>query len=141
VLVALAEVTVDHPPRVVAELLGGHEILVGAGVGDLRAHPERYLRATRADDGWRFDGTNSWVSGWGLNSALLIAAVEARSEQAVLVQGQTAEVSRTGFYPQIQAGPQVGSLPLTCANPESVDGTRYGSDIYLRGFTDLRVGP
>jgi hypothetical protein len=78
---ALRAEGVRHP---LAEQVLRGEILIGAGVSDVRAYPERYIRATRTEDGWRFDGTISWVSGWGLNSALLIAAVEVRSERVVL---------------------------------------------------------
>ena len=61
-----------------------------------------------------------------LRSAVLAAA---DLDRAVVVQNTEREggLSGAGFRPWILAGPQVGSLPLTCANPESVDGTRYGS--------------
>lgn len=61
-----------------------------------------------------------------LRSAVLAAA---DLDRAVVVQNTEREegLSRAGFRPWILAGPQVGSLPLTCASPESVDGTRYGS--------------
>lgn len=71
----------DHP--LVDAVLRG-EILVGAGISDVRRYPDRYITARRAPNGWVFNGTVSWVSGWGLNSALLIAAVDATTEEVVL---------------------------------------------------------
>ncbi|WP_436534540.1 acyl-CoA dehydrogenase family protein [Actinoplanes sp. HUAS TT8] len=52
------------------------EVLLGAGISDVRSYPHRYIEATRTDGGWILDGTISWVSGWGLNAALTVAAVE-----------------------------------------------------------------
>ncbi|AXG80912.1 acyl-CoA dehydrogenase family protein [Streptomyces paludis] len=60
------------------------EVLVGAGLSDVRRFPGRCIAATRSGDGWRFGGTLSWVSGWGLNSVLVLAAVEAASERVVV---------------------------------------------------------
>ncbi|RKR73447.1 acyl-CoA dehydrogenase family protein [Frondihabitans australicus] len=69
------------------------EIFAGAALSDVRHYPERYVRATRVTDatdaagdgpGWRFDGTVSWVTGWGLNTVLLTAGVDPTSETVVL---------------------------------------------------------
>lgn len=62
------------PPLAVA-VLRGH-VLLGAGVSDVRRFPERYVAARRATDGWTFDGELSWVSGWGLNDAVTVEAVD-----------------------------------------------------------------
>lgn len=70
-----------HP--LAAQALRG-EALIGAGLSDVRRFPDRYVRATRTGDRWRFSGTISWVSGWGLNSMLILAAVEAESEHVVV---------------------------------------------------------
>jgi len=51
------------------------EVLVGAGISDVRRYPDHYIAATRVDGGWLFTGTISWVSGWGLNEVLTVAAV------------------------------------------------------------------
>lgn len=59
------------------------EILLGAGISDVRRFPDRYVAASRVDGGWTFAGTISWVSGWGLNSALTVAAVEPATETVV----------------------------------------------------------
>ncbi|MFC6012038.1 acyl-CoA dehydrogenase family protein [Nocardia lasii] len=65
-----------------ARILRG-ELLLGAGVSDVRRFPDHYVAARRVADGWIFDGTLSWVSGWGLNSALTLAAVEPDTETVV----------------------------------------------------------
>lgn len=82
--------------RVEAALQGeapGHELIdgllrgrifAGAGLSDVRRYPGRFIAAERAAGGWRFHGTVSWVSGWGLNEVLLIAGVDPRQEQVVL---------------------------------------------------------
>ncbi|MBB2940931.1 alkylation response protein AidB-like acyl-CoA dehydrogenase [Actinoplanes lutulentus] len=58
-------------------------ILLGAGISDVRRFPEHYIAATRTPKGWVFDGTISWVSGWGLNEALTVSAVEASTNTVV----------------------------------------------------------
>ena len=58
-------------------------LLVGAAISDVRRFPDRFVEATRVPGGWRLDGTVSWFSGWGLNSAIFIAAVE-RATQTVV---------------------------------------------------------
>jgi alkylation response protein AidB-like acyl-CoA dehydrogenase len=69
-------VTAGKPPSDLAERVLRGEVLLGAGVSDVRRYPERYIRAGRTDGAWHFDGTVSWVSGWGLNEALVVTAVE-----------------------------------------------------------------
>jgi alkylation response protein AidB-like acyl-CoA dehydrogenase len=59
------------------------EVLLGAGVSDVRRFPERYVTARRSGDGWVLTGTLSWVSGWGLSSALAVAAVEPETRTVV----------------------------------------------------------
>ncbi|MTE15681.1 acyl-CoA dehydrogenase family protein [Nocardia aurantiaca] len=59
------------------------ELLLGAGVSDVRRYPDRYIAARRAPGGWIFTGTISWVSGWGLNAALAVAAVDPSTETVV----------------------------------------------------------
>lgn len=73
----LAERVASGPPLApVAERVLRGEVLLGAGISDVRRYPEHYIAATRVPGGWRFSGTISWVSGWGLSSALTVAAVE-----------------------------------------------------------------
>jgi hypothetical protein len=61
------------------------EVLLGAGVSDVRRYPQRYVRATRVEGGWRLDGTLSWVSGWGLHAGLYVSAIEPETETVVSV--------------------------------------------------------
>ncbi len=65
-----------------AQALRG-EILLGAAVSDVRRFPDHYIRAERTAGGWVFDGTISWVSGWGLNLAIAVAAVDPSSRTVV----------------------------------------------------------
>lgn len=60
------------------------EALLGAGLSDVRGFPDRFIRATRSGTGWILDGTISWVSGWGLNTILHVAAVEAETATVVI---------------------------------------------------------
>lgn len=60
------------------------EVLLGAGLSDIRAFPRRYVDATRTEGGWLFNGTLSWATGWGLNDVFAIGAVEAASATAVV---------------------------------------------------------
>ena len=67
------------------------QVLLGAGISDVRRYPHRSPVATRADGGWTFAGTISSVSGWGLNSALTVAAVEPGTETVITALVQVGE--------------------------------------------------
>ncbi|MFC8044658.1 acyl-CoA dehydrogenase family protein [Nocardia sp. NPDC057353] len=69
-------------PELAERILRG-ELLLGAGVSDVRRFPDHYIAARRTEGGWVFDGTISWVSGWGLNAVLTVAAVQAATETVV----------------------------------------------------------
>ncbi|MGW6619723.1 acyl-CoA dehydrogenase family protein [Nocardia sp. NPDC055002] len=77
-----------------ARILRG-ELLLGAGVSDVRRFPDHYVVARKAANGWIFDGTLSWVSGWGLNSALTVAAVEPDTETVVTALVPVGERTRS----------------------------------------------
>ncbi|KOU69157.1 acyl-CoA dehydrogenase [Streptomyces sp. MMG1533] len=51
------------------------ELLAGVAYAHLRAYPRTPVRITRQGDGWRFDGTVPWYTGWGLNDVMLLAGV------------------------------------------------------------------
>ena len=65
-----------QPLSPLAERVLRGEVLVGAAISDVRRFPHGSLRARRSAQGWRVDGTASWVTGWGLSTALVVAAVE-----------------------------------------------------------------
>jgi alkylation response protein AidB-like acyl-CoA dehydrogenase len=88
----------QHAPivgRITRDLSRGHdigplarrvlsgEVLAGAGISDVRRFPDGHLTAEAVPDGWVFRGTVSWVSGWGLNRVLLLAAVEETTSRVV----------------------------------------------------------
>lgn len=90
-----------RPIPALAERILRGELLLGAGVSDVRRFPEHYIAARKADGGWVFDGTVSWVSGWGLNAVLTVAAVEAATETVVtalvpIADGVSGEVLELG---------------------------------------------
>lgn len=72
---------VELSPRA-RDVLSGR-LLVGAAISDVRRFPDNFVKATRVDGGWRLDGTVSWFSGWGLNSAVFVAAVEPSTRTVV----------------------------------------------------------
>ncbi|MFF1404007.1 acyl-CoA dehydrogenase family protein [Streptomyces sp. NPDC058294] len=49
------------------------ELLSGVAYAHLRSHGRCPVRVRRRGDGWRFDGTVPWYTGWGLNDVLLLA--------------------------------------------------------------------
>lgn len=51
------------------------ELLSGVAYAHLRSYPRRPVRVRPEGDGWRFDGTVPWYTGWGLNDVLLLAGV------------------------------------------------------------------
>lgn len=62
-------------PELGGRILRG-EVFLGAALSDVRRYPDRYVAARRTATGWSFDGTISWVSGWGLNEWLGVAGVD-----------------------------------------------------------------
>lgn len=70
-------------------------VFAGAGVSDVRRYPDYYVAARNTHGGWVFDGTLSWVSGWGLNEVLTVAAVEPESETVVTALVPVGESTRS----------------------------------------------
>jgi hypothetical protein len=64
------------------DVLAGR-VLLGAAISDVRRFPHSFIAATRTGDCWTFSGTISWVSGWGLNTVLVVAAVEVSTQTVV----------------------------------------------------------
>ncbi|MFC9659721.1 acyl-CoA dehydrogenase family protein [Nocardia sp. NPDC127606] len=85
----------DAPVSALAARILRGELLLGAGVSDVRRFPDHYVAARKAANGWIFDGTLSWVSGWGLNSALTVAAVEPDTETVVTALVPVGERTRS----------------------------------------------
>ncbi|WP_182263002.1 acyl-CoA dehydrogenase family protein [Rhodococcus sp. UFZ-B548] len=69
-------------PSIGYEILRGR-LLTGAAISDVRRYPDHFIAATRESAGWTFSGTVSWVSGWGLNTVLMVAAVESSTRTVV----------------------------------------------------------
>ncbi len=79
-----AAVEAGAPRSELAERALRGEVLLGAGISDVRRFPGGSLTARPDGAGWVFDGTISWVSGWGLHGALAVAAVEPETRTMVL---------------------------------------------------------
>ncbi|MFF0818452.1 acyl-CoA dehydrogenase family protein [Rhodococcus sp. NPDC003318] len=60
------------------------EILSGTAISDARHYPTRYVRADPVEGGWTITGTVSWVSGWGINALLSVAAIDPTTETQLL---------------------------------------------------------
>ncbi|QII04897.1 acyl-CoA/acyl-ACP dehydrogenase [Rhodococcoides fascians A25f] len=69
-------------PELGYEILRGR-VLVGAAVSDVRKFPDHFIEAVHNRGSWTFSGTVSWVSGWGLNTVLTVAAVERATRTVV----------------------------------------------------------
>ncbi|MEU9916694.1 acyl-CoA dehydrogenase family protein [Streptomyces sp. NPDC051001] len=55
--------------------LASGELLAGIAYAHVRAFPRVPVRARAERDGWRFDGSVPWYTGWGLNDVMLLAGV------------------------------------------------------------------
>lgn len=76
-LLAKSELPVRE--RLLGPLASG-ELLAGIAYAHVRAFPRVPVRATAERDGWRFDGTVPWYTGWGLNDVMLLAGVSDSDE-------------------------------------------------------------
>ncbi|WP_043665926.1 acyl-CoA dehydrogenase family protein [Streptomyces xylophagus] len=56
------------------------ELMSGVAYAHLRAYPRIPVRVSRERNGWRFDGTVPWYTGWGLNDVMLLAGVTDEDE-------------------------------------------------------------
>ncbi|MCX4878562.1 acyl-CoA dehydrogenase family protein [Streptomyces sp. NBC_00847] len=55
-------------------------LMAGIAFAHVRAFPRVPVRASAERDGWRFDGTVPWYTGWGLNDVMLLAGVTEADE-------------------------------------------------------------
>ncbi|MGW3031666.1 acyl-CoA dehydrogenase family protein [Streptomyces sp. NPDC001178] len=76
-LLARSELPVRE--RLLGPLASG-ELLAGIAYAHVRAFPRVPVRATPERNGWRFDGTVPWYTGWGLNDVMLLAGVTDSAE-------------------------------------------------------------
>ncbi|MEU2061114.1 acyl-CoA dehydrogenase family protein [Streptomyces sp. NPDC013455] len=90
------------------------ELLAGVAYAHLRSFPRRPVRVRREGDGWRFDGTVPWYTGWGLNDVLLLAGVTDDGE----VLFAFAEARE---QPGLRASPPMRLAALTAARTVSLE--------------------
>ncbi|MEU7321205.1 acyl-CoA dehydrogenase family protein [Streptomyces griseoviridis] len=89
------------------------EALAGIAYAHVRAFPRRPVRAAREGDGWRFDGTVPWFTGWGLNDLMLLAGVTGTGE-LVFAFADARE------QPGLRASPPMRLAALTAARTVSL---------------------
>lgn len=104
--------------RLLGRLASG-ELLSGVAHSHLRSRPRTPVRAARDGDGWRFDGTVPWYTGWGLNDVMLLAGVT-RDDEALFV------LTRAREQPGLRASAPMRLAALTAARTVSLrlDGFR-----------------
>ncbi|GKQ33916.1 acyl-CoA dehydrogenase family protein [Streptomyces sp. A012304] len=90
------------------------ELLSGVAYAHLRAYPRVPVRVTRERDGWRFDGTVPWYTGWGLNDVMLLAGVTDAGE-ALFAFTESRE------QPGLRASRPLRLAALTAARTVSLD--------------------
>ncbi|MEV5319972.1 acyl-CoA dehydrogenase family protein [Streptomyces sp. NPDC052687] len=90
------------------------ELLAGVAYAHVRAFPRVPVRATAERDGWRFDGTVPWYTGWGLNDVMLLAGVTEAAE-VVFVFTEARE------QPGLRASPPMRLSALTAARTVSLE--------------------
>ncbi|MGW1807884.1 acyl-CoA dehydrogenase family protein [Streptomyces sp. NPDC002078] len=75
----LAQSDLPVRERLLGPLARG-ELLSGVAYAHLRSYPRVPVRVRREGDGWRFDGTVPWYTGWGLNDVMLLAGTTEAGE-------------------------------------------------------------
>ncbi|MEU5540085.1 acyl-CoA dehydrogenase family protein [Streptomyces sp. NPDC020362] len=90
------------------------ELLSGVAYAHVRSYPRVPVRVRRAGDGWRFDGTVPWYTGWGLNDVMLLAGVtDAGEVLAVFVEARE--------QPGLRSSPPLRLAALTAARTVSLE--------------------
>lgn len=90
------------------------ELLAGIAYAHVRAFPRVPVRATAERDGWRFDGTVPWYTGWGLNDVMLLAGVT-DSDEIVFAFADARE------QPGVRASEPMRLAALTAARTVSLE--------------------
>lgn len=108
----LARSALPARERLLGRLATG-EALAGIAYAHLRSYPRRPVRATREREGWRFDGTVPWFTGWGLNDLMLLAGIT-DSDEVVFAFG----AAREGRG--LRASPPMRLAALTAARTVSL---------------------
>ncbi|MFJ5774100.1 acyl-CoA dehydrogenase family protein [Streptomyces sp. NPDC093094] len=104
------------------------ELLAGIAYAHVRAFPKVLVRAAREGDGWRFDGTVPWYTGWGLNDVMLLAGVTDEGEVVFAFTDARAQ-------PGLRPSPPMRLAALTAARTVSLEltGLRAAEeDVVLR---------
>lgn len=99
--------------RLLRPLVTG-ELLAGIAYAHVRAFPRVPVRATAERDGWRFDGTVPWYTGWGLNDVMLLAGVT-ESDEVVFAFADACE------QPGLRASEPMRLAALTAARTVSLE--------------------
>ncbi|MGA5037859.1 acyl-CoA dehydrogenase family protein [Streptomyces capoamus] len=90
------------------------ELLSGVAYAHLRSYPRRPVRVRRQGDGWRFDGTVPWYTGWGLNDVMLLAGATDAGEVVFAFAEARAQ-------PGLRASPPMRLAALTAARTVSLE--------------------
>ncbi|WP_405876008.1 acyl-CoA dehydrogenase family protein [Streptomyces sp. NBC_00005] len=90
------------------------ELLAGIAYAHVRAFPRVPVRATAERDGWRFEGTVPWYTGWGLNDVMLLAGVT-DSDEIVFAFADARE------QPGLRASEPMRLAALTAARTVSLE--------------------
>ncbi|MEU6666753.1 acyl-CoA dehydrogenase family protein [Streptomyces sp. NPDC046727] len=90
------------------------ELLSGVAYAHVRSFPRRPVRVRREGDGWRFDGTVPWYTGWGLNDVMLLAGVT-DSGEVLFAFAEARE------QPGLRASAPMRLAALTAARTVSLD--------------------
>ena len=109
----LAQSALPVRERLLGPLATG-ELLAGIAFAHVRAFPRVPVRVTAERDGWRFDGTVPWFTGWGLKDVMLLAGVT-EADEVVFAFTEARE------QPGLRASEPMRLAALTAARTVSLD--------------------
>jgi len=107
----------------VVRRLAGGELVAGIAFSHLRRWPQSPVTATRDGDGWRFDGTAPWYTGWGINDVLLLSGVDA---DGLVVHALVDAAPGPHLVPSPRL--RLAALEATVTVTLRLDGLRVGPD-------------